>query len=304
MQKVLIGGGTGLIGNRLSELLAKEGYEVRHLSRRANPTAKFPAFEWDPNAGNMDKAALEGVDYVINLAGAGIADKAWTEKRKQVIIDSRVKSNALLFNSIKERGKKVNAFLAASAIGYYGDRGNTELTESSTPGTSGFLVESCVAWEAALKPISSASERHLIIRIGIVLSTKGGALEKMLIPFKFGMGNYFGDGQMYTSWIHIDDICRLFIAGIKNENMSGIYNGTAPEPVTGKALAYAIKEAKESNALVMPVPEFALKIGLGERVEMLTGSARVIPKRALESGFQFEHADLVGALRDVMQSGK
>ncbi len=304
MQRVLIGGGTGLIGKRLSVILKAKGYEVRHLSRRANPSAEFPAFKWDPNAGTMDEAALENVDYVINLAGAGIADKAWTKKRKQVIIDSRVKSNALLFKKIKASGRKVKTFLAASAIGYYGDRGNEELTESSSAGTSGFLAESCVAWESAFSLISSISERHVIVRIGIVLSTKGGALEKMLIPFNFGMGNYFGDGQMYTSWIHIDDVCRIFIAGIQNENMSGIYNGTAPEPVTGKALIYAIKEAKGSSALVMPAPIFALKIGLGERVEMLTGSARVIPKRTLESGFKFEYENLVGALKDVIENGK
>jgi len=304
MQRVLIGGGTGLIGKRLSELLQENGYEVRHLSRRANPSAKFPAFKWDLDAGTIDKSALEGVDYVINLAGAGIADKAWTKKRKQLIIDSRVKSNELLFKTIKESGEKVKTFLAASAIGFYGNRGNTELTETSTAGTAGFLAESCIAWENTFTALPDVSERHVIVRIGIVLSTKGGALEKMLIPFNFGMGNYFGDGQMYTSWIHIDDVCRIFIAGIQNEKMSGVYNGTAPEPVTGKALIHAIKAAKGSNALIMPAPVFALKLGLGERVEMLTGSARVIPQRTLESGFEFKYGELVGALKDILEKGK
>jgi len=300
MPQVLIGGGTGLIGQRLSQLLHDAGYQVRHLSRSANPNAKFPAFQWNPMEGSMDVTALDGVDFIINLAGAGIADEPWTKERKQLIIDSRVKSNALLFNQLKASGKKVKAFLAASAIGYYGDRGSDLLTETSDPGSSGFLAASCIAWEKAFEPIASVSDRHLIIRIGIVLSTKGGALEKMLIPFRFGMGNYFGDGQQYTSWIHIDDLCRLFIEGIKNQNMNGTYNGTAPEPVTSKGMAQAIKEAKNSIVPIVPVPAFALRIGLGERVEMLTGSARVIPERALESGFEYQYDDLVGALKDLL----
>ena len=304
MQQVLIGGGTGLIGQRLSILLEEEGFQVSHLSRRANPDARFPAYQWDPIAGTIDASAVAKADYIINLAGAGIADKAWTKARKQVIIDSRVKSNELLFNTLKESGKKVKAYLAASAIGFYGDAGDRKLTESAEALNDGFLSASCIEWEAALAGMSGICERDLIIRIGIVLSTKGGALEKMLLPLKFGMSNYFGDGSQYTSWIHIDDVCRLFIAGIQNEKMQGIYNGTAPEPVTSKALAYAIKEANGSPALVMSAPAFALKVALGERVDMLMGSTRAVPERTLAAGFQFQYPDLVEAVKDILKHKK
>ncbi len=304
MQKVLIGGGTGLIGQRLSVLLEEEGYQVSHLSRRANPNARFPAYQWDPIAGTIDSSVVAKADYIINMAGAGIADKAWTEQRKRVIIDSRVKSNELLFRTLKESGKKVKAFLAATAVGYYGHGGDRKLVESDKPLNDGFLSASCIAWEDSLEGIADICDRDLIIRIGIVLSTKGGALEKMLLPLSFGMSNYFGSGSQYTAWLHIDDICRLFIAGIQNEKMQGVYNGTAPEPVTSKALAYAIKEAKGSWALVLSAPAFALRLALGERVAMLISSTRAVPERKLAAGFEFKYPNLAEAIKDILKHKK
>ena len=301
MSKILIAGGTGLIGKRLCPILQEQGYEIALLSRRANPNSAYPIFQWDPIAGQIDETALERVDYVINLAGAGIADKGWSPKRKQLIIDSRVKSNELLINSLERKQKKVKAFVSASAVGYYGDRGEEKLTESSPPGRDGFLSESCVLWEASAQKASNVAERLVIVRIGVVLSLNGGALEKIMLPFRFGMGNYFGDGTAYMPWIHIDDMCHLLVKTIEDSSMSGVYNGVAPQEVTGKALAYAIKQAMGSPALIMPVPSFALRIGMGERVSMLTNSNRVVPERTLAAGYIYRYPELVPAVQDLLK---
>ncbi|MFK7806935.1 MAG: TIGR01777 family oxidoreductase [Saprospiraceae bacterium] len=304
MAIILIGGGTGLIGQRLSEMLTERKHTVRLLSRSPEKIKKYTAFKWDLATSEIDEGALEGVDGIINLAGAGIADKAWTAKRKQLIIDSRVKGNELLVEILKKKNQQVEAFISSSAIGYYGDRGSEKLPEAAAPGNDGFLSESCILWEGSAKTAAPVCERLVIVRTGVVLSTKGGALEKMLLPFKFGMGNYFGDGTAYMPWIHIDDICRIFIKAVEDKMMQGIFNGVAPESATGREMAFAIKEARDSFALVTGVPEFALKIAMGERVTMLTNSTRVVPERTIEHGFKYLHSDLVPALEDLFENKK
>ncbi|MEM8908281.1 MAG: TIGR01777 family oxidoreductase, partial [Bacteroidota bacterium] len=205
MPTILIAGGSGLIGQRLSELLAQKNYHVIHLSRRENLKARFPAYAWDLSANYIDPKAIEQADYVINLAGAGIADRPWTKKRKKLIIDSRVQSNQLLAKTIQAAGK-AKAFIAAAAIGYYGNSGENWVDEESPSPDHGFLTESCQIWEQTLHEIADQVPRMVIIRIGIVLSTLGGAMEKMLLSFKVRVGTYFGDGRQYYSWIHIDDL--------------------------------------------------------------------------------------------------
>ncbi len=304
MATILIGGGTGLIGKRLCELLTERKHNVKLLSRSPKPNAAYPTFKWNPIAGQIDDKALDGVDVVINLAGAGIADKAWTAKRKKLIIDSRVKSNELLVDSLLAKKQKVKVFISASAVGYYGHRREEKLPESAAPGNDGFLSESCILWEASAEKAATICERLAIVRIGVVLSTKGGALEKMLLPFNFGMGNYFGDGTAYMPWIHIDDISQLFIKTVEDDKMEGVFNGAAPEEATGKEVAVAIKKAKGSFALIMPVPALVLKIGMGERVTMLTNSARVVPQKTLAAGFKFQYPELLPALKDILTTKK
>jgi uncharacterized protein len=301
MPTILIAGATGLIGQQLCKLLTSCKYQVRLLTRSVDASSPYPMYEWNPITEQMDESALEGVDYIINLAGAGIADKAWTKARKQVIIDSRVKGNELLAAALTAKNIKVKAFISASAVGCYGDRGNEALTERATPGNDGFLSESCILWEASAKKAISVCERLVIVRIGVVLTPEGGALEKMLLPFNLGIGNYFGDGTAYMPWIHIDDICRLFLKTIEDEQMQGVFNGVAPQAATGKEMAVAIKEAKNSSALILPVPEFALRIGMGERTTMLTNSARVVPEATASAGFTWKHTELVGALKDLLE---
>lgn len=301
MSTILIGGGTGMIGQRLSKLLNQSGHEVLHLSRTQNLSATFPAYEWNLKAKTISEEAVKKADYIINLAGAGIADKPWTAARKKVIIDSRVDSTLLLKKAIESYNPTLKAFLSASAIGYYGDQGNEALTEASNAGTAGFLAESVIEWEKAIEQVAETGVRTVGLRIGLVLSTKGGALPKLLLPTKLNVGGYFDDGSQWYSWVHIDDVCRLFIHAIEKEQMQGFYNATAPNPATNKVFTQQVGEAIGKKLLLIPAPAFAMRLGMGEMADTVLGSSKVLPKRTLESGFEFAHPNLVGAVKDVVE---
>ncbi|MEM1322939.1 MAG: TIGR01777 family oxidoreductase [Bacteroidota bacterium] len=300
MSNILIAGGTGLVGQRLSQLLLAEGHTVMHLSRRRNPKSAIPTYVWDLKKGHIDEEALVRADYVINLAGAGVADRRWTASRKQLIISSRVDAARLLLSSFERLGKRPNAYLSAAAIGYYGDRGEDWVNEESAPGKSGFLVESCLRWEEAIAEWPKAGHRTVTYRIGIVLSTKGGALPKMLLPARFAVASYFGDGQQYMPWIHIDDLCRMIIKGLE-ESMNGIYNGVAPNPVTNKVFMETLCEALGRPAIPIPAPAFALRVGMGEMADVVLSGSRVSADKIQQQQFRFEYPELLPALRDLLE---
>lgn len=300
MSTILIAGGSGLIGGHLSRMLRQEGHEVLHLSRRARPDAAFTTYKWNLNESYIDDEAILSADYVINLAGAGIADSPWTKARKQLIIDSRVGSARLLLSAFERLQHHPKAYISSSAVGYYGNRGDEWLQESAPPG-EGFLSESCIAWEAATGKFARLGIRTAGLRTGIVLSTKGGALEKMLLPFHAWIGAYFGDGSQWYSWIHIDDICRLYIEAVENESMQGFYNGVAPNPVTNKELTKGIKEALGKSALVAPVPAFALRMAMGEMADTILDSTRVSSEKTEKAGFEFSFPNLDEALEDLLR---
>ena len=298
MATILIGGGSGFIGKHLSRKLTADGHEIRILSRSAKPGAKYKTFVWDVAKQTIDDAAFDGVDYVINLAGAGIVGARWTEARKQLIISSRTDSTLLLATSMARLNVKPKLYLSASAIGFYGDRGNDLMTETSEPGT-GFLSKSCMLWEDSVSEIDRLGIPTCIIRTGLVLHPDEGALEKMLIPLNFRMSNYFGDGSQYYSWIHINDMVDIYRHAIAND-LTGIYNGTAPNPATNKALAEAIGPAMGKSALVMPAPAFAMKLAMGEMSHTVLDSVRCSAEKLLATGFEFAHPDLAGALEDLL----
>lgn len=300
MKTILIAGGTGLIGARLSEMLREQGYAVHHLSRKANPSAPFPAFSWDLEKGTIDEAAVEKADFVINLAGAGIADGRWTAKRKQIIIDSRVDSARLLLNTFQKLGKKPQAYLSSAAIGFYGNRGDQWMHETDAPG-EGFLTESCLEWERAIDEVATAGIRTVGLRIGVVLSKNGGALQKMLIPLQFLLATYFGNGRQWYSWIHIDDVCRMFIYAIENQQLSGFYNAVAPQPETNKDFTKILAKATGKLALVLPVPSFVLRLIFGEMADTILNSTKVSPEKLEQAGFEFRFPQLEGALKDIMK---
>lgn len=298
MSTVLLAGGSGLIGQRLSVLLEKKGYHVIFLSRKKKSDDRF--FQWNVKKKTIDSAAIEKADFVINLAGAGIVDKRWTESRKKVLIESRTQTAALLKDSF-EKIKKPKAYLSASAIGFYGNRGDEWLTESSDPQPEDFLSECTMAWENAAKSIAMSEIRTAIFRIGIVLSMNGGALPEMILPMKFGARVSFGNGKAYYPWIHIDDVCHMFIWALENEKANGIYNAVAPKPLIIKDLAKEIQEARGGFALPIPAPSFALKLVMGEMADMLLNSARVSAEKILASGYKFKFPDIQPALKNILK---
>lgn len=299
MSVILIAGGTGFIGKHLSRHLQSLGHEVRHLSRSERPNSAFKTFVWDVEAGTIDEDAFAKVDYLINLAGAGIVDKRWTEARKQVIINSRVNSTALLAKTLARLNLTPKLYLSASAIGFYGDRpGEGPLTEAEKPGT-GFLSKSCILWEESVAEVDRLGVPTFICRTGIVLHPDDGALQKMLIPLNFWTSTYFGDGSQVYSWIHIDDMVEVYVHAIDNQ-LTGIYNGVAPGPVTNKELAAAIGPAMDKPAIVLPAPAPAMKVAMGEMSHTVLDSANVSSAKLENSGFTFRYPRLPEALRDLL----
>lgn len=299
MQTVLIAGGSGMIGTRISEILEEKGYRVWHLSRKADSTARFPKYRWDYASEYIDLDALEAADYLLNLSGAGVADRPWTASRKRIITESRTKGNFLLKAKLQELGKLPKAYISASAIGYYGNRGDQWVDETATSGT-GFLSESCIAWEEAIQEVASLGLRTVVIRIGIVLSPKGGALPKLMMTFKARFGTYFGDGQMYYSWIHLDDIANIFVKAIEDQQMAGIYNGVAPHPETNKALTEAISEATGNSNIIIPSPKFTIRLAMGEMADTVLDSTRVSADKIQKAGFTFAFPKVEPALMDLI----
>lgn len=300
MAIVLIAGGSGLIGMRLSKLLTEQGHEVRHLSRSAGGSSLYTTFQWDVAGGSYDAAAFQGVTHVIHLAGAGIADARWTDRRKQLIIESRTESTHLLKKGIAAHGATVKAYLAGSAIGFYGDSGEKLVAEDAAAG-NGFLSESVSIWEDAIQEIpQELNLPTLVVRTGIVLSPQGGALQKMLLPLHLFVSSYFGDGQQWYSWIHIDDICRIFVKGVNDDDFRGLYNGVAPNPVRNKTLAQALITASKKSAFLLPAPAFILRLALGEMSHTILDSCQVSAAKLKDSGFTFEHPTIVPALEDLL----
>ena len=285
--KILIAGGTGLIGTRLSEMLIDNGYDVAHLTRNPVPFSKYKSFKWDVKTGYIDENAITYSDYIINLAGANVAGAKWTDERKKEILDSRVKSSALLFEGLRSAPNHVKAFLSMSAVGIYGDAGTRLVSEESVYGDD-FLAEVCKQWEKAAWHIHDLSIRTVIFRTGIVLSDKGGALPQMAKPVKLLAGAPLGSGKQFMSWIHIDDLCRLFIKAIEEPQFNGVYNAVAPNPVTNEDFTKNLAEAMGRWVLLPKVPAFALNLVLGEMSEVVLGGARVSADKVTKKGFTFE----------------
>ena len=297
MPIVLLAGGSGLIGTRLTELLHMRGHTVRLLTR--NP--KGPnQFGWEPAKGTIDDKALQDVDYVINLAGAGIAEKRWTEERKREIIDSRVKSARLLRDSFERLNLRPKAYLSASAIGYYGDSGERRMHEIDPPVENSFMVQCCQDWEDAADEVAALGIRTVKFRIGVVLAKEGGALLEFIKPLRFGLGTYFGDGRIWYSWIHRNDLCRAFLWAMENETVSGVYNAVAPQPERIKPLVAAAAQAMGKKALLVPVPAFALRLALGEMSAVVLNSNLISDDKIRAAGFVFEYPELLGALQHIL----
>jgi len=294
--KIVVSGASGLIGTQLVAKLSSSGHEVVRLVRRSPKSGEI---QWNPKSGTLDAAALEGVDAVIHLSGAGIGDKRWTDGYRKEILDSRTATTALLAKTMASISRKPSVFLSGSAIGIYGARNDEQLTEVSTHGT-GFLAEVCEQWEAAAKPAVDAGIRTVYLRTGIVLSPKGGALKKLLPLFKLGVGGKFGNGKQWQSWISIDDEIGA-IEHLLTANVSGAVNLTAPNPVTNAEFTKVLASVLKRPAIV-PVPTFAPKILLGGELAdaLLFTGQRVIPAALNASGYMFKHTTLESAFRSLL----
>lgn len=296
---ILITGGTGLLGKVLSEELVDKGHQVSLLSRNPEKVKKYKAFDWDVKKQEIDQGCIEGVDIIIHLAGAGIADEKWTDDRKKTIIKSRTKSIELIYDLLAKKPNKVEAVISASAVGFYGDRGDEVLTEESRRG-SGFLSDTCVAWENAVDGGSSLGLRVVKYRIGLLLTEEGGVLK----PFKLMANTFsamkFGDGQQWAPWIHIDDLVGMFIMAVENEQINGVYNASAPTPVRNQEFVKELARTLRKPFWPMFVPKFALKLGLGERNELVLMSNRTDSSKIQNAGYRFEYTNLKNAFKDIL----
>jgi hypothetical protein len=299
-KKILVVGSSGLIGTQLVAFLDTGNHEVWRLVRRVADSNKNE-ISWNPDKGEINAKELEGFDVIIHLGGVGIGDKRWSKKRKAAIRDSRVNSTELLSKTLASLEDKPDLFMMASAIGYYGNRGDEELDESSTSGEDGyFLTDVCKAWENSANPAKDAGIRTVHMRTGIVISAVGGALGKMLLPAKMGGGGPIGSGKQWMSWISMDDQIYSMYHLMMSDGVSGEYNLTAPNPVRQKQFAKDLGRVLRRPAFA-PLPGFMMKIMFGEMGARLTlDSQRVLPKNLQDSGYEFIHTDLQSALSDSL----
>jgi len=296
--RILVGGSSGLIGSALLPHLASQGHRTVRLVR-GRPARGDAEVAWDPEAGSIDSARLQGIDAVVNLAGATIARWPWTAAHKRRVLESRVRSTALLSRAISELKPTPRVFVSASGAGFYGDRGDEILRETSSAGHD-FLGRVCVAWEAAAASARNAGIRVVTPRIGMVLSGAGGALGALLIPFRLGLGGVIGSGRQYMSWIALEDLAAVFAQAVAHEDWSGPLNAVSPAPSTNAEFTTTLGRVLRRPTL-LPLPAFAARLVLGEMADaLLLSSARVEPARLLESGFKFRFPTLEGALRNAV----
>ncbi|MEK8023054.1 MAG: TIGR01777 family oxidoreductase [Candidatus Hydrogenedentota bacterium] len=292
--KVLISGSSGLVGSALCAHLAGAGWTVERLVRGA-----AAGIRWDPSRGEIDAGRMEGFDTVVHLAGDNIAEGRWTPEKKERIRSSRVAGTALLASTLAKLEARPKNLICASAIGYYGDRGTESLTEESAPG-SGYLPDVCREWETASMPAEKAGIRVACLRFGVILTPRGGALKKMLLPFRMGVGGRVGSGRQYMSWVSLEDVVRAIEFAATCSALKGPVNVVADQPVTNAEFTRILGRVL-SRPTIFPMPEFAARLAFGEMADaLLLASARVLPAKLKAAGFSFKHFDLERSLRSML----
>ena len=294
--RVLVAGGTGFLGQKLRERLVADGHRVQTLTRRAGSAPDHITWTPDGSPGGLP-AHLDGTDAVVNLAGENLADGRWTAARKAALLSSRVLPTRTLASAIAACARPPKVFVSASAVGYYGPHGDEPVTEATSAGTD-FLARLCVDWEQAARAVDGTQTRLVIIRSGVALANDGGALPKMLLPFKLGLGATLGSGKQFFPWVHIDDWTAMVWWLIQDDRTTGAFNVTAPAPVTNHTFTRTLGRVLNRPA-ILPAPGFAMRAVLGEMADMLLHGQRVMPLRAEQSGFQFTHRALEPALRSL-----
>lgn len=307
--RIIITGGTGLIGTALARRLAAANDDIIILSRNPDKATGLPAgvktVKWDGRTAQGWGHLADGAKAIINLAGASIAGDGfipsrWTEKRKKLIMDSRVQAGQAVVAAVNAAAAKPELVVQSSAVGYYGPHGDETLSEATGPGND-FLAQVCQAWERSTQPVVQQGVRLVVIRTGVVLSTQGGAFPLLLLPHKLFAGGPMGSGKQWLPWIHLEDEVRAIQFLIENSQAQGVFNVCAPEPVTNRQMSQAIGQAI-SRPSFLPVPGFALKLLLGEAASLVLDGQRQIPQRLIQSGFPFSHPDLLPAIRHLVQN--
>ena len=300
-KKILITGGSGVVGKPLTRSLLQKGYSIHHLSRdpqlHGNP--RITVFKWDVLKKEIDQDCINGVDAIIHLAGESIAEKRWTDQRKKQIIESRTDSIGLIYDLLKNNPHhQVKTLISASAIGFYGDRGDELLSEESSPGT-GFLSAACLEWEKAVDDGAQLGLRIIKFRTGVVLTDAGGALPEIAKPIKMGLGAALGSGNQWISWIHIQDVIKMYAFALENIRLRGTYNMTSPNPVTNSEITRTLAHIFNKKLWLPNVPAFALKLALGELSSLVLDSAKVSSSKIEREGFTFDFPEIKKALVDI-----
>ena len=300
MSKILITGGSGLVGRAISKLLLNMNKQPVWLSREEGMLDGIKKYRWNLEKNYIDENAFEDIEGIIHLAGAGIVDHKWTTKYKKEILDSRVKSSELLFSYVSKKKYPINYIIGGSAIGYYGSsKSDNVFTEEDAPGND-FMADTCVKWEKSYESFNSFGIRTVIIRTGIVLSSQGGAYKKMVIPFKFGMGAAIASGKQFFPWIHINDIANIFIHASFNKNIAGIYNGVGSEIITNKEFSRQLAKSLNKPFFLPNVPESALKLIMGEMAITVTEGLKISNQKIKNAGYVFEYENVKDALNDLI----
>jgi uncharacterized protein (TIGR01777 family) len=295
--KVIVTGSTGMVGTDLCAQLQADGHEVARLVRR--PAAVDNEIQWNPADGTIEADKLEGCDAIIHLAGENIAGRRWSDAFKSKIRDSRVKGTRLLAEAVAGLNSPPSVVVCASAIGYYGDRGEEVMLEDSLPGDD-FLANICQEWERAADPLRSRGIRTVHLRIGVILSSKGGALAKMLFPFKMGVGGVIGDGRQYMSWVSLDDAIGALMHCMNRTDLQGPVNGTSPNPATNREFTKTFGKVL-NRPTILPMPAFVAKLAFGEMGQaLMLASTRVVPKKLQDTGYQFRYSNLEDAIQQAV----
>jgi len=300
-KNVLISGGSGFIGKQLTNLLIEKGYSVSILSRnKKENTVDISYYQWDISAHYIDEEAVMKADYIVHLAGENIAEKRWTKERKEAIVRSREESTRLIYDVLKKNNKKLEAFVSASGVGIYGAINGVQICTENTPPENDFLGMTCQKWEAAADTIANLEIRTVKIRTGLVLGKEDGFLKKLTPIFKYRLGSALGSGKQYMPWIHVEDLCAIYLEAINNTKMTGAYNAAINDGTTNSVFSKIMAKVYGYSILLPNVPAFLIKITLGEMAQIILTGRRVSSDKIEKTGFKFKFTDLEQALRDCL----
>lgn len=302
MKTILLTGGSGMIGRKLSDLLIEKGYQVIWLSRERHVNGSIPRYRWNYLKNEIDREALEQADVIIHLAGSNLGEEAWTRRKKQEIVESRVQTARLLLETIRSMPKKPESFISASAVGYYGMQTSDRIySEEDLPAQNDFLSRTCKKWESAAFAFrDELGMRTVALRTAFVISKESDAFKRMSVPARFGLGAPLGSGRQYLPWIHLDDLCRIYLNTVEDSRMQGIYNAVSPQQITNAEFMKVLAKEMKRPFFIPRIPPFILRLFMGEVAGMILEGSRVSPQKIVDAGYQFLYPTAMEAIRSSL----